>query len=73
MKYSSEVANHFLYFLISCSSFLDCGLVPFAGKLVVSPSIDAGSVAMVLLVNTGKECENCGLDRKRLWSWQEEE
>lgn len=54
MKYSSEVANHFLYFLISCSSFLDCGLVPFAGKLVVSPSIDAGSVAMVLLVNTGK-------------------
>lgn len=54
MKCSSEVAGHILYFLLSCSSLLDCGLVPFAGRLVASPSIEAGSVAMVLLVNTGK-------------------
>lgn len=54
MKYSSEVTDHILYFLLSCSSLVDCGLVPFAGRLVASPLSEAGSVAMVLLVNTGK-------------------
>lgn len=67
--------NHILDFLLSYSSLLDCRLVPFAGKPGASPLIEAGSEAMVLLVNAGKQLkyENCGVDRKRLWSCQEEE
>lgn len=67
--------NYILYFLLSYSSFLDCGFVPFTGKLAASSLIEAGSWAMVLLVNAGKElkCEYRGLDRKKLRSCQEDE
>lgn len=55
--------NYILHFLLSYSSFLDCGVVPFTGKLVASSLSEAGSGVMALLVNAGKELK-CGLDRK---------
>lgn len=46
--------NYILHFLLSYSSFLDCGVVPFTGKLVASSLSEAGSGVMALLVNAGK-------------------
>lgn len=57
-----KATNYILLFLLSHSSFLDCGLVPFPGISVASSLIEGESV---LLVNKFK-CENRGLDRKQL-------
>jgi hypothetical protein len=54
VKHTSKITNYILLFLLSYSSFLDCGLVPFIGKFETSSLIEAESGATVRLVNADK-------------------
>lgn len=49
-----KATNYILLFLLSDSSFLDCGLVPSINKSVASSMINGESGATVLWVNAGK-------------------
>lgn len=57
VKHSCRATNYILLFLLSYSSFLDCGLVPSIGKLLASSLIEGESGVTVLLVNAGKARE----------------
>lgn len=61
-----KATNYILLFLLSHSSFLDCGLVPFPGISVASSLIEGESV---LLVNTGKAREKTKINPDENDSW----
>lgn len=54
IKHSCKATNYILLFLLSYSSFLDCGLVPSISKLVASSLIEGESGATVLWINAAK-------------------